>query len=254
MPYTFEERIKSESYLQPEDPDCLVWRYLTLQKLISLLSSSSLFLARLDSLNDPHEGSYPKQMIDYRDNLYKSEGQLEHLPQHVWGNKLSRTCCYVNCWAQSDFESEALWRLYTGSNEGVAIRSTYSKLLNVIRNDDELFIGCINYIDYDLQRFDNLLWPAGQNILQPVMHKRLAFAHEREIRMVKFPLNHWMAEADRPVGLIASVDVIDLIEGVFISPYAPEWYAKVVHDVIDKFAPDLSTRVHWSRMKGEPLY
>lgn len=254
MSTPFDERVKHPNFPQPKHIDSLVWRYITLQKLISLLSSNSLYLARLDSLNDPHEGSYPKQMIDYRDSVYKSEGQLEFLPQHVWGNKLNRTCSYINCWAQSDLESEALWRLYTSSNEGVAIRTTYSKLINVIRNDDELFVGCVTYLDYDSQQFDNPWWPAGQNGFQPVMHKRLAFAHEQEIRIVKHLFNHWMPEAERPAGLTVSVDVIDLIEGIFISPYAPEWYAKVVHDVVDKFSPDLSTRVHWSRMKSEPLY
>jgi hypothetical protein len=61
-------------------------------------------------------------------------------------------------------------------------------------------------------------------------------------------------ESDRPIGVPAPIDIIDLIEGLFISPYAPEWYAKVVQDVVAKFAPQLASRVHWSRMKSDPLY
>lgn len=254
MPTPFDERIKHPCFPQPERLDGLVWRYVTLQKLISLLNSRCLHLSRLDFLNDPHEGAFPRQMIDVRDSLYKSEGQLEYLPQHALRNQDSRTCCYVNCWALSDFESEALWRLYTGPAEGVAIRSTYSKLVNVIRNDDELFVGCVTYLDYDSQQFDNPWWPAGGNAFQPVMHKRLAFAHEQEVRVAKWLHHYHLAETDRPMGVSAPVDVIDLVEAIFISPYAPEWYATVVQDVVAKFAPELASRVHWSRMKSDPLY
>lgn len=232
MPSPFSERIKHECFPQPERLDSSVWRYMSLQKLISLLDTNCIYLSRLDFLDDPHEGSFPRQMIAARDKLYIAEGQQEHLPQHVLRNQDSRTCCYVNCWALSDFESEALWRLYTSPNEGIAIRSSYSKLVDVIRNDNELFVGRITYLDYDSQRFNNPWWPAGGNAFQPVMHKRFAFIHEQEIRVAKWLYHYHLPESDRPIGISVPVDVIDLVEEIFVSPYAPEWYTKVVRDVV----------------------
>lgn len=254
MPSTFEEQISHPCFPQPEQTYRPVWRYLPLQKLIALFDAGALYLSRLDSLNDPHEGAFPRQMIELRDDLYKQTNEIKYLPQHIRSNRNSRTCCYVNCWTLSDFESEALWRLYTGPSEGVAIRSTYSKLVDVVRNDDQLFVGCVTYLDYDAQRFDNPWWPAGGNNFQPVMHKRLAFAHEHEVRLAKWVHHYHLPEADRPAGMSVPIDIDALIEGIFINPYAPEWYAKVVNTVVARFAPQLVSRVHWSRMKCEPLY
>jgi hypothetical protein len=49
-----------------------------------------------------------------------------------------------------------------------------------MRGDDKLYVGCVNYIDYETQSFK-----VG-SILYPVMHKRLSFAHENEVRLVKY--------------------------------------------------------------------
>lgn len=254
MPTPLEERIKHESFRQPSNHNSLVWRYMALPKLAKILSSNSLYLARLDSFEDSHEGSFPKTMIEQRDNLYESEGVLQRLPQHIETNKLSLTCCYVNCWALCDSESEALWRLYTENNEGVAIQSTYSKLINLIRSDDELFIGCVNYLNYDSDRFDNPWWPAGGNLFQPVMHKRLPFAHEHEVRLVKYLHNHWMPEVKRPKGLHIPINFTELIDGIFINPYASNAYAQEVKDLVIKSFPQLESKIFWSKMKTSPQF
>lgn len=254
MPSPFNERIQHPCFPQPERLDRMVWRYVTLPKFISLLNSESLYLSRLDFLNDPHEGAFPRQMVEYRDFLYMKEGSLDRLPGHVLRNQDSRTCCYVNCWALSDFESEALWRLYCGPNEGIAIQSNYSKLIEVIRPDEELFLGCVTYLDYESQNFNNPWWPAGGNTFQPVMHKRLAFAHEQEVRIAKWLHHYHLSETDRPSGVSVPIVINDLIENIYISPYAPEWYSKVVQDVVTKFSPQLTSRVRWSKMKNAPLY
>jgi hypothetical protein len=36
-------------------------------------------------------------------------------------NKLWRETTYISCWSSADHESYALWKLFCGSNEGVAI-------------------------------------------------------------------------------------------------------------------------------------
>ncbi|MFN8224152.1 MAG: hypothetical protein U0R50_13000 [Gaiellales bacterium] len=39
--------------------DTVVWRYIDLAKLISLLDHRALYFARADTLGDPHEGALP---------------------------------------------------------------------------------------------------------------------------------------------------------------------------------------------------
>lgn len=87
------------------------------------------------------------------------------------------------------------------------------------------------------------------------MHKRLAFAHENEVRLVKLLGEHVAADSrPGPPGLLVSVDVERLVDGVFVTPYAQQWYADVVRAVVAKFASALAGRVQWSQMKSAPVY
>ena len=54
----------------------------------------------------------------------------------------------INCWHMNDFESEAMWKLYLKSNEGIAIQSTYQRLIDSLSNTDlSIHIG-----DYKIHR------------------------------------------------------------------------------------------------------
>ena len=90
-----------------------------------------------------------------------------------------------------------MWRLYCPGNNGVAIQTSYSKLVETIASDLELYIGRVTYIDYDSQGF-----PLG-NFFYPVMHKRVSFAHEQEVRLVKIkvPDNLGLPQEFCPLGI-----------------------------------------------------
>jgi hypothetical protein len=62
------------------------------------------------------------------------------------------------------------------------------------------------------------------------------------------------SEADERTGIDIPVDLARLVQGVYIDPYAPEWFEKVVRAVVSRFAPALGERITWSSMKAEPLY
>ncbi|MFZ1058150.1 MAG: DUF2971 domain-containing protein [Candidatus Rokuibacteriota bacterium] len=222
---------------------------MSLPKFVSLLQTNHLYLSRLDLLNDPHEGSLPRALVDARRTLFEREGAPHVLPLLSGVGQKVRSACYVNCWALSDFESEAFWRLYSNDNDGVAVQTTYQRLVDVIKDDEELYVGRVSYLDYETQWF-----PDG-NLLYPVMHKRLAFAHEKEVRLVKLLHAHVVMDSQAgPPGVHVPVNLEQLVEGVFVTPYAQEWYADVVKSVVEKFALPLAGRVRWSQMKSAPLY
>ncbi len=89
----------------------------------------------------------------------------------------------VNCWHMNEHESAAMWKLYLKSDEGIAVQSTYNKLLNSMHdsNDFMLLVGAVNYIDYNKE-----VIPFG-NAFYPYIHKRKSFEHERELRAVITP-------------------------------------------------------------------
>ena len=56
------------------------------------------------------------------------------------------------------------------------------------------------------------------------------------------------------MGISFEFDVDNLVTSIVVHPNAPEWYFRVVKQVAQKFAPQLSEKVHWSSMKSTPKY
>jgi hypothetical protein len=213
---------------------------MTLAKFIALLNTRALFFPRLDCLEDDYEGALPRRWR--RDQGTSSQAAEEA--------RRRKAFCYVNCWNISDHENEALWRLYGAQDASIAIRSSYGELAEVVRRNDDLHLGLISYVDYgdgkNRLMSDPLAW---------VMRKRRAFKHEEEVRFVKALggfFERCAADVPGPEGLEVEIELDRLVRGIYIDPYAPEWFEKVVRAVVVRFAPALSERVTWSSMKADP--
>lgn len=224
-------------------------------------------------MNDVHEGSTPKLQAALEDQqliamhryqlLREFGGDLGNkkfqaaMPGFIAQNQQRRIRhqkdrreLYVNCWYLGSLESEAMWRLYCPGNNGVAIQTTYSKLVESIANDPELYIGRVTYIDYDSQGFPL------DNIFYPVMHKRISFAHEQEVRLVKIrvPDNCGLPQEFCPLGISIDWPLEPTLEAIYVDPYAPEYFYDVVRSVVQRIAPNLEDRVLWSPMRASPVY
>ena len=184
-----ENKLEHPCFPQPGDSSIRVWRYLDLAKFIWLLDNEKLYLSRLDLLNDPHEGTTPKLLAALRDQQFRYLGAEQLVTQIPQINQQSRKSMYVNCWHLGNSESEAMWRLYCPGDNGVAIQTTYKNLVDSVDSDRFLYIGAVTYIDYESQGF-----PLN-NAFYPVMHKRISFAHEQEVRLVKTLSEYWGLQA-----------------------------------------------------------
>jgi hypothetical protein len=214
---------------------------MTLAKFIALLDTRALFFCRLDRLGDDYEGSLPRRW----------RWEVRSPPAEAAKAQRLRLACFVNCWNMSDDENEALWRLYGTQEASIAIRSSYDELVNVLRRNHDVYLGLINYVDYDTEK------GRMRSDLDRVMHKRRAFRHEEEVRFVKVVdrfLRRGVAPSVAPAGLDVPIDLDRMVRGIYIDPYAPEWFEKVVKAVVARFAPSLSNRITWSSMKADPLY
>jgi hypothetical protein len=243
-------KLSHPSFPQPPDTSVKIWRYMDLAKLIWTLSNRKLYLSRVDLLNDPHEGSTPRLLAKLRDDLLRQHGAgqslIDQLPQIYRNN---RTSCYVNCWHLGDSESEAMWRLYCPNGYGVAIQTTYQCLVESIVHEPFLYIGRITYIDYETQGFHL------NNMFNSIMHKRISFAHEDEVRLVKSLSEYWgLPTRVGPSGITVAWDAEPVVERLFVDPYAAEWYLDVVLSVVKIFAPAIESKTVWSQMKGEPVF
>jgi hypothetical protein len=160
----------------------------------------------------------------------------------------------------SDIESAALWTMYVPPSGGVAIRSTFDRLRRAFGPTDPIpdgdgtprvYIGEITYVDYEEAGIpaDNTMWPA--------MHKRESFSFESELRALhqELPTSEERGiDFMQPTvpGVSLAVDLDTLIEAVFVSPAAPEWFAGLVASVCARY--DLGAPVTQSTLAGSPIY
>ncbi len=247
---TLESRLHHPSFPQPPDADVNVWRYMDLAKLLWSLKKRRLYLCRLDLLGDPLEGSLPRRNAEgYRSWLReRGLGGEEQNVETAIRKNLGAT--YVSCWRLGQHESEAMWRIYCPSGIGVALRTTYRRLVRWIE-PHPVYIGMVKYIDFDTGAYASRALIA----FDWAMHKRIAFEHEREVRMVAERPAHMHAEASAgqpgiefPWEPDASVDVIH------VSPYAQEYYADAVRAAVGCLAPELAETTCWSSMRVAPRY
>ena len=162
-------------FVEPNNRDAMIWRYMDFTKYVAFLESSSLYFARADRLEDPFEGSYSRPNVEMRPTVFKNWGIPDDVADMVArSNKRFRHWTYVNCWHMNEHESAAMWKLYATSGHAVAIKSSFARLCEVLPG--QTFVGLVHYIDYQKE------WMPEGNMLLPFMCKRLSFKHEQDVR------------------------------------------------------------------------
>ena len=230
------------SFRPPENGNQKCWRYLDFTKFIDLIDSSQLFFTRIDKLEDPYEGTYTKRAYEQ-----KNKAGLDH-PNFY---KLLITKTLVNCWHMNEHESAAMWKLYLKSDEGIAIQTTYDRIVASLDLEKELntFVGKVNYLDYEKDSFD---WG---NTYNAFLHKRRSFEHERELRII-IDLsngNPGIKTGDLKIehGHRIGIKLTELIESVYISPTAPKWIFKLIKSILTRYQLDFP--VYQSKLIGNIL-
>ncbi len=223
-------------FVQPDNEDVKVWRYMDFTKFVSLLDSQRLYFTRADKFDDPFEGSWPVINVDARMSApvaippEEQESFLQLMAKMGDINRCLPKLNAINCWHMNEHESAAMWRLYLKSNEGIAIQSTYRRLKEAIIDDERVFLGVVKYIDYEQE------WIDAGNLLSPFVHKRKSFEHEREVRalVMKWPPGDSGLDFNQETitdGLTLKVDLKRLIEHIYIAPSAPAWLTDLVQSV-----------------------
>ncbi len=256
------------------DKGVVLWRYLDLAKLIALISERKLYLTRTDAVKDKHEGSVTNPMIRARKEQFEGKS-FNPVTLSNWLKHLKENT-FISCWCMLPSESEAMWKLYCGEKHGVAITATYRDIEAALP-DSSYKMAPVQYLNYQNDRFP---W---DNYYYPFFHKRDAFAHESEVRIVRIATDQYddgsrpasfsdpptdaqrqqlekerqqkaQLRAERGMSIPIELDVINTIREIVVHPDAPDWYSAVVKEVVNKFIPELGQRVRWSSMKGEPLF
>lgn len=235
---------KDPRFDKPDTDKTKVWRYMDFIKFVWMLDKQCLYFCNADILrkDDPFEGSYQPDKLLKELSTSKAKNLVKKMKS--CGPPLT-----VNCWHLSDFESVAMWRLYSENNKGIAIQSTFEALVKVFKEfPDDVYMGKIRYIDYHNDQFKS---EGLCDIFEPVMTKRKSFEHERELRAVIWETSISIKRTDDG-SVLAPVNLKELIKGIFVSPDSPSWLRGTVESVAGKY--DIEVPVKLSQLSQEPLY
>ena len=205
----------------PDSPDTVVWKYLDLSKFLDLLLSQKLFMSRSDKFEDQYEGTFSEPTFEEIKKLSKDNREfLEYYKSH-------REKVVVSSWHINEYESFAMWQIFTQNSEGLAIQSTIGRLQNALKPEKNYkqYIGEVNYIDYKKEYipFNDLFFP--------FLFKRKSFQYEREVRIISDTSSDNIKIND---GLKIDVDISQLIEKIYIHPKSENWYKNLVIELVSK--------------------
>lgn len=256
-----------------------LWRYLSLDKLVDLLSTSELFFTPLANFaeTDPFEGYLPSVAYDAEASILRklvNDSERSHQQVAEYRNEqgspltdaeretlqaslkdlrstsrrfvpaIAKTTM-VNCWHASESESEAMWRLYAENGKAVAVETTLDALKESIQKRESssvVHIYPVKYLDF----FDSALQPRDcvvEGHLAPLL-KRNSYQHEREVRaFIGKVAPNPRAGADiafwKPTPLRLPIDVRTLVRAIHVSPYAGEPFPSSVDKVCEAFGLEL---------------
>ncbi|MBG6110722.1 hypothetical protein H4V97_001193 [Flavobacterium sp. CG_23.5] len=211
----------------PEDPNTIVWKYLDLSKFLDLLMSEKLFMSRSDKFEDQYEGTFSEPTFEEIRKL-----SIDN-PDFLNYYKSHREKVAISSWHINEYESFAMWQIFTQNSEGLAIQSTIGRLQNALNPETNFdqYIGEVNYIDYKKEYipFDDMFFP--------FLFKRKSFQYEREVRIITD-----IAENNIKIneGLKINIDINQLIEKIYIHPKSENWYKNLVIQLVKQLGFDFT--------------
>lgn len=209
----------------PQNPDTIIWKYMDLSKFLDILISGKMFMSRSDKFEDQYEGTFSEPTFEEIKKI------SENNPKFLDYYKTHRENVVISSWHTNEYESFAMWQIFTKNNEGLAIQSTIGQLKEALARERnfEQYIGEVNYIDYkkELIPFDDAFFP--------FLFKRKSFQYENEIRVISDVTGSNLTIND---GLKINVDINKLIKKIYIHPKSENWYKRLVIEVVSKIGFD----------------
>jgi len=152
------------------DDNRIIWKYMDFAKFMSLISKNALCFSRVDEFNDQWEGVPPRLYLKFFKGMDKEtyKTSMEYFSS-VNGKKYApaalikdeddikklRKRTFAHCWHEQAVESAAMWKIYGGNTNAIAITSTLAKFKNVLERikttdypDSKIHINKVVYINH----------------------------------------------------------------------------------------------------------
>jgi len=184
-------------------------------------------MSRSDKFEDQYEGTFSEPTFEEIKKLAINN------PEFLNYYKTHREKVAISSWHINEYESFAMWQIFTQNSEGLAIQSTIGRLQKALEPETNLkqYIGQVNYIDYKKEYipFDDLFFP--------FLFKRKSFQYEREVRIISDTSDTKITIND---GIKINVDISQLIDKIYIHPKSENWYKNLVIELVSKLGFDIA--------------
>lgn len=173
--------------IEPED-GAIVGRIMSPETFVRFLARPGLYVMPPPLYGDPQDGVFPNDVIlGHKKELeeYFRRKHATRLPSDIvrmFGQAVARLEFppgASSCWTvvADHGASDLMWRHYAGGQNGVGIKTTYSRLKSIFRDHVDEADGGIHmlagYVDYRHDSFTR----------HPAFRKRPAFEPEHEVRL-----------------------------------------------------------------------
>ena len=209
----------------PKDPNTIIWKYLDLSKFLDLLMSEKLFMSRSDKFEDQYEGTFSEPTFEEIKKL-----SIDN-PDFLNYYKTHREKVAISSWHINEYESFAMWQIFTQNSEGLAIQSTIGRLQEslVLETNFKQYIGEVNYIDYKKEHipFDDMFFP--------FLFKRKSFQYEGEVRLITD-----IGDSNIKIneGMKINGEIKRLNGKIYIHPKSENWYKNLVIQLVKQLGFD----------------
>jgi len=239
----------------PRNRNIKIWRYMSFAKFASLLQREELFFSVFAKLDDKSEGYFDKTVIDFLDGLIKDDKLFDKKIRTLWEStkqkmKENRKFNCVCAWHRNASESASMWKAYSNYTDGIAIQSTYNRLLESYRDEKkDINIGVVNYSNINSQTLN--IKVLENYFKNHFLNKRVIYKDEKELRAIT-KSNKDLTNPGKLPGLYIRTNLDTLIEKIYLAPGSPEWIKELIDALLKRF--DLNKDVKFSIVDTPPDY
>lgn len=228
------ERINSEH--EPK-LDLKIARYISCNKLESMLSSNTLFFCNAFNFEDKYEGEIPLSFFEG----WSKESEKNYRQFNILKNKVYVP--YVSCWTPYQPGNKKMWAEYAGEDEnkdGVCIVMTVRQLvicaaarggrvyqIHYLNEDGNLGTGDIPFYipnDEERKQFD---LPHAMRVFHAL--KKHEFEKENEIRSIIY-------KREKEAGLEVPFKFNLFVENIILNPLATAEQSNAIQQLADKYS------------------
>lgn len=252
-----------------------LYKYMDLEKFLSLIVKGELCFCNQRILKniDPYEGAITKEEL-IKETFIKEIIKITKSTNIFKSLKISNgkdtltidlnisdiftiyddKSYFIDCWHINDYESLAMWKVFSNNKNSIAISTTKAKLIDNIKSyNKEIFLEKVFYsdlkdvsndIEFDMQiniLNDNTL-SINSNILYSLcsnnglLRKTKYFDYEKELRL------YFKDDNNSSIVQFIPIELKYIVDEIIISPNCDYWFLDILNNIVEKYKLNIPIR------------